>query len=179
MVKLIPCWSYQMPVPEVCVEIGRGCDSLCFCFDVKEEPSCFRQVCCRDGDPCWQDSCVEVFIQSPELGGYFNFETNSAGVTLAEFGTERENRRRFHADEYSVLNRTVWLSPVVMEDGRIHWTVGIEIPLKLLHLKPDDEVYGNLYKCASKADRPVYLVLFPIETEVPDYHRPEFFGRLL
>jgi hypothetical protein len=34
---------------------------------------------------------------------------------------------------------------------------------------------GNLYKCADKSKTPHYLSAFPIETEKPDFHRPEFF----
>jgi hypothetical protein len=34
---------------------------------------------------------------------------------------------------------------------------------------------GNLYKCADKSKTPHYLSAFPVETEKPDFHRPEFF----
>lgn len=179
MYKLQTSWKYEEPVPEVTVEINKSLDYLSFCFDVKEHSDCFRQVCVKDGDPCWQDSCVEVFIQSPKLGGYFNFETNSAGVTLAEFGQSRENRHRFEPEEYTILKRHVILAPVKEHDERIHWSVKIEIPLSLLGIEYTDSVFGNLYKCASNAIHPVYLLLFPIDTPKPDYHRPEFFRKII
>ena len=57
------------------------------------------------------------------------------------------------------------------------WGMTVQIPATLFGLKSFDGIVlkGNLYKCADKAKTPHYLSAFDIETEKPDFHRPEFF----
>ncbi len=38
---------------------------------------------------------------------------------------------------------------------------------------------GNLNKCASATSAPHYLSWNPIDTPTPDFHRPEFFGKII
>jgi tRNA-dihydrouridine synthase A len=53
--------------------------------------------------------------------------------------------------------------------------VELEIPLALIGGLP---TCGNLYKCGDKTPQPHYLSAFPIQSEKPDYHRPECFRPL-
>ena len=41
------------------------------------------------------------------------------------------------------------------------------------------ETMGNFYKCASGSSQPHYLSWNPINTEKPDFHRPDFFGKII
>ena len=86
-----PQWEDTLH-PQVTCNIERDQEKLSFLFDVEEPNACFRAECHKNGDPCWQDSCAEVFIMSPNRGGYYNFECNSNGVALAEFGPQRAGR---------------------------------------------------------------------------------------
>lgn len=173
-----PLWHPDIKHPEVTVTCTKNFDDLEFVFMVAEPEECFRLACRNDGDPCWQDSCVEVFIHSPSLGGYFNFETNAAGKTLAEFGTGRHNRVQFQPAEYHSLHRNILMPVSQRPDGMMQWAVQIRVSLEKLHLSPIEPVVGNLYKCGSAAQIPSYLCAFRVDTPSPDFHRPEFFRNL-
>ncbi|MDE6137165.1 MAG: hypothetical protein K2F97_06800, partial [Muribaculaceae bacterium] len=56
------------------------------------------------------------------------------------------------------------------------------IPLDLIGVHYEGkpvEMRGNFYKCASATSQPHYLSWNPIDTPEPDFHRPEFFGKLI
>ena len=38
---------------------------------------------------------------------------------------------------------------------------------------------GDMYRCADGTSNPLYNCWSPIGTATPDYHRPEYFGRLI
>ena len=38
---------------------------------------------------------------------------------------------------------------------------------------------ANFYKCGEETSEPHYVTWNPIGSENPDYHRPEFFGKVL
>ena len=171
-------WHPNGKQPDVTVNCTKNFDDLDFIFTVLEPAECFRIACQNDGDPCWQDSCVEVFIQSPALGGYFNFETNATGKTLAEFGVSRHNRTQFQPAEYHSLHRNILIPVSQRPDGLIQWAIQIRISLEKLHLSPIDPVIGNLYKCGSNSQNPSYLCAFRVDTPSPDFHQPKFFKKL-
>ena len=173
-----PAWYPNGDQPEVTVSCTKNFDELDFVFTVLEPKECFRLECRNDGEPCWQDSCVEVFIQSPSLGGYFNFETNAAGKTLAEFGATRNNRTPFTPEAYHAIHRSVLMPVTTQPDGRLKWIVQIRISLETLHLSSIEPIIGNLYKCASNAQNPSYLCAFRVDTPSPDFHQPKFFRNL-
>ncbi len=168
-----PNWPKPKFIPDAQVICHFYREILGFEFIVSEPRECFRMACKADGDPCWQDSCVEVFLNSPARGLYYNFECSCSGFCLAEYGTQRANRIKF--DNYSDIRR-IWIQKPDFNNGRYHWRIKIEIPRVLIGLSPDEAVFGNLYKCASATESPHYLSLFPIDTPAPDFHRPEFFG---
>ncbi len=147
-----------------------------FHFVVDESTACFRLEHRHDGDACWQDSCVEVFLQSgADPTQYFNFECNAGGAILAECGVGRADRRRFEPDEYAKIARRAVIRQ--QNASRVSWELTVWIPDELIG-RPA-KLVGNLYKCASNAACPHYLSLFPIEAPKPDFHRPEAFREIL
>ena len=144
-------------------------------FSVEEPVDCYRAAVQEDNGRSWEDSCVEVFLQNPaNPAEYFNFETTSRGFVLAARGTGRENRQTLPLDEIAKIKRTMTAPSI--QDDTIGWSMSIEIPAEIFGIKEFKEsLRGNLYKCADKANTPHYLSAFPIETERPDFHRPEFF----
>ena len=162
-------------IPNVTCKATREQGMLSFLFDITEPESCYRGECRHNGDPCWQDSCVEVFISSPSRGGYYNFECNSYGFALAEFGSQRQNRTLMDKDFYRAFKRELYERSHAPHLSLIQWTINIIIPLDLIGIGETEPVRGNLYKCASNAQTPHYLMAFPIDTPAPDFHRPEFF----
>lgn len=175
-------WSANQgaTLPTVMAEVNITDDFAVFDFFVEEPLDCFRAEVLQDLDHSWEDSCVEVFLQNPaNEGEYFNFETTSRGFLLAARGTSRENRTVLSETEIAKVIRTKQLASVIGDF--ISWGMNIKIPASIFGLKSFNGVSlkGNLYKCADKAKKPHYLSAFPIDTEKPDFHRPEFFQALI
>ncbi len=172
-------WNNPKDLPSVTAYCRRNEAYLSVLFDVAEPQNCFRNVCRRDGDPCWQDSCVEVFVACGDGKNYINIETNAAGTCLGQIGASRSDRRDFSPAEYARLRRDAAVSPSIDARGFVRWALQIDIPADLLHLSEYGSVVGNLYKCASCAQTPHYLARFPVTTSAaPDFHRPECFKNL-
>ena len=106
---------------------------------------------------------------------YFNFETTCRGYLLVAKGPDRNSRTKLSQTEIDSVVRTKELASVA--GNLVCWGMTVQIPASLFGLKSFDGVTlkGNLYKCADKAKTPHYLSAFEIETEKPDFHRPEFF----
>lgn len=147
-------------------------------FTVEEPVDCYRAAVQEDNGRSWEDSCVEIFLQNPaNPAEYFNFETTSRGFILAARGTGRENRQTLPLDAIAKIKRS-GTAPSIQDDS-VYWTMAVEIPAEIFGMKAiEAPLRGNLYKCADKANTPHYLSAFPIETEKPDFHRPEFFNIL-
>ena len=159
----------------VSAEVTCTANTLAVKFNVEEHVDCYRAAVQEDNGRSWEDSCVEIFLQNPaNPAEYFNFETTSRGFVLAARGTGRENRQTLPLETIAKIRRT-GSAPSIMDDS-ISWSMEIEIPAEIFGIKSFKEpLRGNLYKCADKAKTPHYLSAFPIETEKPDFHRPEFF----
>lgn len=127
----------------------------------------------------YEDSCLEFFF-SPVAGDarYMNFEYNPNGCVCVQVGTGREDRIRmaFEDDIFEAEPRRT-------EDG---WEITYSIPFSFLkNLYPDfqaesgEEISGNFYKCGNLTVQKHYISWNPIDSETPDFHRPEDFGRLI
>lgn len=166
-------------LPVVQAKVSFTKDVLIVDFTVEEPLACFRSEVKENNGPSWEDSCVEIFLRDPQDSSeYYNFEVTNRGYMLAAHGKNRENRQNLPSMTISDIKRTKQLASVV--DDLICWGMSIEIPAKLLGIHDYNAfpLYGNLYKCADKADTPHYLSAFPVESEKPDFHRPEFFQNL-
>ena len=127
--------------------------------------------------PVFQDSCLEFFFMPGDTGSYFNFEINPNGCLLIQFGPDRENRvylvRKDAAGYFDIrTNRT--------SEG---WDVFYRIPLQFIHLfcpgyRFEGSLRANIYKCGDQTVNTHYLSWAPINLESPDFHRPEFFGKM-
>jgi len=169
------CANQGIVHPMVTAEVTRTEKTLTVKFTIEEPVDCYRAAVQEDNGRSWEDSCVEIFLQNPaNPAEYFNFETTSRGFVLAARGTGRENRQMLPLETIAKIRRT-GTAPSIMDDS-INWSMAIEIPAEIFGIKSFKEpLRGNLYKCADKAKMPHYLSAFPIETEKPDFHRPEFF----
>lgn len=184
--SLFPNSSWPRPdasFPVVQASLSLHSDALHITWQVQEEASCFRAECTQDGDPCWQDSCVELFVRdraNPAL--YRNFEWNSRGACLAAIGPDRHGRTPLSPQDMATLSRTP--GPLVQKENLLIWTLNVILPATLFGSANFNDLAshsltGNLYKCADKSKAPHWLSAFPIDTPKPDFHRPEFFQKLL
>ena len=124
----------------------------------------------------WTDSCVEIFFNPcPTLSDkYFNFELSAGGGLLIGYGEERGNRLRcdFTLDIFDIETE-------IKSDG---WTAKLTIPFSFV-LKYAEEFHnvfsGNFQKCGDETQSPHFVVWNEIKSNIPDFHKPEFFGKFI
>ena len=71
--------------------------------------------------------------------------------------------------------------PFEEKEGIHSWQVVVAIPFDMMGIDCNnmpEMVNANFYKCGDKTSIPHYVSWNKIETENPDFHRPEFFGEL-
>ena len=144
----------------------------------------------EDGDEVWKDNCVEFFVSPSEdlSAPYMNFELNMIGVLLLGVGPDRGQRRKLAADEMkSVIRKPDHTKPILDQSDTVKtWELQVLIPLEWIQeqtgcaLPHSGTIWrGNFNNCAADVAHPYYGNWNPIETEHPDFHRPEYFGRLI
>lgn len=182
--QLLECvnWPEEYPYkPEVCLQIKRDDENIYIHYRVKEQS--VRAVAEHDQGHVWEDSCVEFFCQpNPEDGIYYNFECNCAGKLLLCAGKARHNREQAPKEVTDSVWRYASLGyePFEERQGNVEWEVKLRIP-KAAFFKhdisslSDIKLKYNVYKCGDKLTVPHFVSLYPIATEKPDFHRPEFF----
>jgi hypothetical protein len=151
-----------------------------------------RSVHTRFGDPVYEDSCVEIFLQPKPGRGYFNFEMNCGGALLASHITDHRRVPGGFAGfkslgedaGRSVLVRSSQPSVVDPEvEAPLDWQLGFFIPLELLerHVGGLAPLAGqtwraNLYKCGDRTSHPHWASWSPLDAR--NFHLPECFGML-
>ena len=134
-----------------------------------------------DGMVC-MDSCMEFFFSVREPGSkdmhYLNIESNSLGVTFISFGESRYGRVFLNALGIERFPTSVNIG----DDG---WEVFVFVPEESLKkvfglsdINENTEMMGNFYKCDENANAP-FGSWAPIVALAPDFHRPEYFGRIV
>jgi hypothetical protein len=148
------------------------------CFEA-DEPSP-RAVFENRDDPVYNDSCMEFFFQPfADDERYINFEINPNGAYLSAVGYDRNGR--------AFLRKISGCAPCVkacISDSG--WSAELFVPEQLISdvfgrkysVTEAEYIRANFYKCGDLTPLPHYASLFPVNTPEPDYHRPEFFGKI-
>lgn len=115
------------------------------------------------------DSCMEFFIR-PNANDerYMNLEFNAFGTMY--YGLRYDRNNSTNPD----VPRELFEVKTLVEDGK--WTLQLTLPFSYIdeiYGGHTDVMYGNLYKCGNVRH---YLSYYPIGTENPDFHCPEYFG---
>lgn len=97
---------------------------------------------------------------------------------------ERKFPCRLSGDEIGQIKRyaSCGKNPFQELEGLFNWELVIALPFDLIGIDKEKfpiDITGNFYKCASATSMPHYLSWAPILTESPDFHRPEFFGKII
>jgi hypothetical protein len=140
--------------------------------------------------PVWQDDAVEFFF-SPDSSlpqDYFNLEINCGGTPLMGYSSSSKRK--------SILLDTNDIKKIIIAHslpnkidseivGPITWTVECKIPLSVLECcsevtRPRSNVVwrANFYKIASSGSNPHYITWSFVDNIKPNFHLPEFFGKL-
>jgi len=139
-------------------------------------------------DPVCLDSCMEFFACFDGGKRYLNIESNSIGTLCAQIGPARENRLSAKRKLDLKKGEMFVVTPDVREG---EWTLTMEIPIeKLQRFYPEltADMYvsgftftGNFYKTGSAdiTGNEHYGMWNEVNTENPDFHRPEYFGKFI
>lgn len=193
-------WETSAYQPESRFYVLYSADSLfCLLLTRGEEERPPRAVETAFQAPVSQDSCLEFFFAyDPEQPYYFNLETNYNALTHLGFGPGRGDRWKPSQAELAGL-RIEAVRPgeeaLRYLDFSYDWGVGVEIPERIwqlfwqeetlskeggsIPLQSGREFRANFYKCGDRTASPHYACWSPVLAPQPDYHRPEFFGRLI
>lgn len=176
-------WPDQYPYkPITYFYIGRSTDAIFIKYSVKG--SMLKAVYSDDHSPVHEDSCVEFFSMPESADKYTNFEFNCIGTCSASNRKGRsEDVVPFSPEEMASILRYPSMGHRAFKEmeGMFEWELTVKIPLKLMNIDPDnlpEKIRGNFYKCADDTDSMHFLSWAPINTESPDFHRPEYFGEL-
>ena len=172
-------WAEYPYSPEVSFRIAHSDKAFAVFFKVKE--SHVRAVSLEANGPVWEDSCVEIFLANPAGEGYFNFETNCIGTSLAAKRRSKTVADMF-GDELMSQIRTVGSLPHEAIDSKgegQQWTMLKIIPFSVLGIEQAPaSLKGNFYKCGDCCEQMHFLSWSPIGLPAPNFHCPEFFGEI-
>lgn len=183
--EMLDClnWPEQFAYkPEVSFTAWHDGKVLHLSYSVKEQ-----SVRAEEGTPgnsVFRDSCVEFFLKpSADDPHYYNFEWNAVGTLYLAYRTGRKDPENAPAQVLSMVRATSSLGTQTFPErkGETEWKLDIEIPVEALWHSGLESWNGlkaraNFYKCGDGLSVPHYITWAPIETENPDYHRPEFFA---
>lgn len=142
-----------------------------------------RAVNTSDLSPVAEDSCVEFFMQVPGSDEYWNFEFNCIGALNASHRAERPVPTRLTGDELASIKRysSCGSDAIEEQEGTFCWDMTVSIPLELVGLESSnlpDFIMGNFYKCSGRTKHRHYVSWNAIDSEMPDFHRPDCFGTI-
>ncbi|AYN66344.1 hypothetical protein D1013_02555 [Euzebyella marina] len=177
-------WDVYSYLPKVHFRIARNKNDIWLKFYVSEE-----NVLAQFSEPnssTHRDSCVEFFIDPLQDGNYYNFEFNCIGTTHLAYGPGRGKRTFIDKDiikQYIKVRSSLGNIPFEEKGGGHDWEMTVVISEEVWTYSKDFELKGlkskaNFYKCGDDTSKPHYVSWNAIDTERPDFHRPEFFGSL-
>ena len=170
-------WEEYPYAPEVSVRLAYSEKALILLYKVYEE-HVLGNVLDNNG-PVWEDSCVETFIQDPINEGYYNIEVNCIATKLAAHRLSRTDFELFSEEKLAEIKCWSSLEHKKTDLRDQEWTLLEIIPFSAIGLKSaPDHLNVNFYKCGDNCSRAHYLSWSPIGLLKPDFHCPEFFGKL-
>lgn len=176
-------WPDAFGYMPVCAgSIARYDDGLAIRFHVSGLDLRARNL--EDNGRQWEDSCCEFFVQEPGGDRYFNFEVNCIGRILGASGAGRHERVRQAPADLARIRRITTLPVQAYDEADTlrTWDIAVLIPFALFGADPacpPASLKANFYKCGDETAHPHFLSWSPIDTPRPDFHRPEFFGKLV
>lgn len=172
-------YSYK---PEVHFSVAYSSRYIYVHFNVKGEG--MKAVYTVNQSPVCKDSCVEFFLRVPGDDEYWNFEFNPIGTMNSSHRLDRHNSTKLTEAQIVSIKRyaSAGNQPFEERPGVHQWTLTAAIPFELLGIDSmnlPDHIMGNFYKCGDDTSKPHYLSWNKINLEKPDFHCPQFFGKLL
>lgn len=175
--------------PEVDIRLAYDDKMLYLIFRVHD-----RFVCARKRnyqDRVCEDSCVEFFFTPGEDRslGYFNLEVNCGGtacfyhqkgrgiedvpVSIADYNKVQIAHSAPKNIDPEVSESTIWVVEYCLPFSILGNYAPLTIPA------PGVIWYANFFKCADESTHPHWLTWNRVNLPSPDFHQPEYFGRLV
>lgn len=135
----------------------------------------------QPNSPVYLDSTVEAFLQfmPRQNNHYFNFEINSNGAMLAQFGSNQQERTFFTKEQIKQCT-------IETKKEKEFWWVQLMIPISLLQqiqpefsLEKNMPIRCNFYKICQSREFEHYASYSPIDNPIPNFHLPEFFAQAI
>jgi len=175
-------WPSEYPdAPEVTLRLAYGSEALLLYYEVTEGAVVARAT--TYNGKVWEDSCVELFLDSRGDGCYYNLEVNCIGTPLLGLGLGRYGRVHCPDADMQAIQTSSSLGSLPFEEreGPVSWNMAVTVPYRLMKLEGPKalsgrRIRGNIYKCGDRLTRPHYVTWSPIGTPHPDYHRSNYFG---
>ncbi len=122
-----------------------------------------------------KDSCMEFFL-SPDQDDphYLNFEMNPITTLLLYYCADRNNYTEADVDHKIFDAKSV----ITQKDWQLFYKIPFDFLLKYFK-KIDNEFHGNFYKCGDETIIQHYATWNPVTCPEVDFHRPEYFGKLI
>lgn len=171
--------------PEVSFRIAHSNNQIWLKFYVTEEHILAKRT--ETNSATHRDSCVEFFIDPEQNGNYYNFEFNCIGVIHLAYGPNIGKRTFVDPvliEEQIQVASTLGSVPFEERNGGHAWEMTVIIPASIfihqsgISLK-ELEANANFYKCGDDTSKKHYLSWNPVKTERPNFHQPDYFGRLV
>lgn len=174
-------WIEKFPYKTFCkAKIAWNENGIYLIFHVKEQQTLAQETEIH-GTVC-NDSCVEFFVSFDNCKTYYNFEFNAIGSIHACYRAKDLSFKTVLSDEIirkiTILSSFEKFKAINVTDS--DWKIKIHIPVEIINSKHffEAECFGNFYKCGDKLNEPHYLSWNEIHSEKPNFHLPEFFGKL-
>lgn len=145
---------------------------------VSEENNPLRRYT-EDDDPVYRDSALEFFVSfSAGEKTYINIEVNALGAVLYGYGKD--------GLKYKLADVSNLKPEVSVNRGENSWEVEMFISEPLIQnifeidsIQPNSRFSCNLYKISEEAEIEHYGSWSRIDSDVPNFHLPQFFGRVI
>nr|WP_319997613.1 carbohydrate-binding family 9-like protein [uncultured Draconibacterium sp.] len=176
-------WKNAFPYrPDIKFRIAHTGNEIWLKFYVQEK-NILAQETEINGD-VYKDSTVEFFI-SIDGKNYYNFEFNCIGTPHVGYGPGRGKRTPILPEMVNQIDieSSLGNQPFAEKSGNFSWEMMICIPIQCFAFDKVQSLNGlkataNFYKCGDETSDPHFVTWNAIDTENPDYHRPEFFGKI-
>jgi len=175
-------WSTSGYMPEVTFSMAYANDSILLRYAVKEKyiSAVYRNI----NEPVYKDTCVELFIAFNNEANYYNLEFNCLGTALVGFGSNKQDRIAISKQLIErITSYHLIKTPANGSDGLINWELTVNIPFSVFGFHQINSLANqicsvNFYKCGDELPEPHYLSWNNIIYPEPNFHLPEFFGKV-
>jgi len=177
-------WPESYPY-KPCAEFRIAHTGTSILLHYRVEESSIRAVAEQDNGRVWEDSCAEFFFMPADDGLYYNVESNCAATILLGAGIDRHGREKAPATLLTQIDRWTSLGRQCFDtkEAPREWQMALVVPKESFFKHELKDLSGlearaNFYKCGDLLPTPHFLSWNKIASAAPDFHRPEFFGKL-